>query len=176
MGTVAASRITLSFFLMLLSSANVGTVAQNLPPTPAAAPPAGSASAASNVPDYSGMYAFRRDGEFVQLNVEDDGRLTGFISRYGDLDSDKGQFLNQFFKQAKLEGNQIGFTTAVVHGVSFDFKGTIERGEGKTPNDEGYYVLKGKLTEASAGDGAKNASKSEEVNFKSFPRDLDSSQ
>jgi hypothetical protein len=171
MGTVAAGRITLSFFLMLLCSAGVGMVAQNLPPMPAAAPPT-----TSNAPDYSGMYAFRRDGEFIQLNVEDDGRLTGFVSRYGDLDSDKGQFLNQFFKQAKLEGNKISFTTAAVHGVSFDFKGTVVRGEGKSPNDEAYYVLKGTLTEASSGDGEKTASKSEEVAFKSFPRDLNPSQ
>ncbi len=31
--------------------------------------------------DYSGMYSFLQDGEFVQLTVEDAGRVTGFISR-----------------------------------------------------------------------------------------------
>jgi hypothetical protein len=166
MGTARTARVTLYLFFTLLCLAKVRLVAQT-----SAAP-----AAAVATPDYSGMYAFRRDGEFIQLNVEDDGHLTGFVSRYGDLDSDKGQFLNQFFKEARLVGNKITFTTSVVHGVSFDFKGTVEHGEGKTPNDEGYYVLKGTLIEASAGDGAKNMSKSEEVNFKSFPRNLDSSQ
>ena len=57
------------------------------------------------VDDYSGMYAFIRDGEFLQLTIEEAGRVTGFISRYGDLESDRGVFLDQFFKQGKLEGN-----------------------------------------------------------------------
>ena len=48
--------------------------------------------------DYSGMYSFLQEGEFVQLTIEDDGRVTGFISRYGDSESDRGAFLDQFFK------------------------------------------------------------------------------
>jgi hypothetical protein len=31
---------------------------------------------------YSGMYSFLKEGEFVQLTVEDAGRVTGFISRF----------------------------------------------------------------------------------------------
>src|SRR5205807_2015987 len=37
--------------------------------------------------DISGMYTFLREGEFVEVDVEPDGRVTGFISRYGDGDS-----------------------------------------------------------------------------------------
>jgi hypothetical protein len=37
---------------------------------------------------YSGMYSFLKEGEFVQVTVEDAGRVTGFVSRFGDLDSD----------------------------------------------------------------------------------------
>jgi len=33
--------------------------------------------------EYSGMYNFLRDGEFVQVTVEDQGNVTGFISRFG---------------------------------------------------------------------------------------------
>src|SRR5947209_15007418 len=97
--------------------------------------------------DYSGMYSFLREGEFVQVTVEDAGRVTGFVSRYGDLDSDKGAFLDQFFKTGKLDGNALTFTTEPVHGTVFDFKGTIERGEGKKAGDDSYYVIKGTLTE-----------------------------
>ena len=43
--------------------------------------------------DISGTYSFLRDGEFVQLTVED-GRLSGYVSRFGDSDSDKGQFID----------------------------------------------------------------------------------
>src|ERR1700731_1188773 len=61
--------------------------------------------------DYSGMYSFLRDGEFVQLTVEDQGSVTGFVSRYGDTESDRGVFLDHFFKLGKLEGNHLTFTT-----------------------------------------------------------------
>jgi hypothetical protein len=121
--------------------------------------------------EYSGMYAFLKEGEFAQVTVEDAGRVTGFVSRYGDLDSDKGAFLDQFFKTGKLDGNALTFTTEVVHGISFEFKGTIERGEGKKPGDEGYYVLKGTLTETATDANKKTSSKSREVAFKAFPED-----
>ena len=55
--------------------------------------------------DYSGMYSFLRDGEFVQVTVEDQARVTGFVSRYGDSESDRGVFVDHFFKLGKLDGN-----------------------------------------------------------------------
>jgi hypothetical protein len=122
--------------------------------------------------DYSGMYSFLQDGEFVQITVEDEGRVSGFISRYGDLDSDRGAFLDQFFKQGKLDGNKLSFTTRTVHGVWYDFKGTVERGPGKNPGDEAYYVLKGTLTQYNAEAEKKTSSRSREVAFKSFPQDM----
>ena len=122
--------------------------------------------------DYSGMYSFLQEGEFVQITVEDEGRVTGFISRYGDSESDRGSFLDQFFKQGRLEGSKLSFTTETVHGVWYDFKGAVERGEGKTPADEAYYVLKGALTEYRTNADKKVTSKSHEVRFKSFPQEV----
>jgi hypothetical protein len=124
--------------------------------------------------DYSGMYSFLQDGEFVQLTIEDAGRVTGFISRYGDLESDHGEFLDHFFKPGALDGKKLSFTTETVHGVWFEFKGTIERGPGKSPGDEAYYLLKGTLTQYTTDANKKTSSKSREVAFKSFPQDLDS--
>jgi hypothetical protein len=119
--------------------------------------------------EYSGMYNFLKEGEFVQITVEDEGRVTGFVSRYGDGASDKGAFLDQYFRSGKLDGNKMIFTTETVHAVWFEFKGTVERGEGKNPGDEGYYVLKGTLIE-NVSDGAKKVSThSQEVTFKRFP-------
>ena len=121
--------------------------------------------------DYSGMYSFLQEGEFVQITVEDAGRVTGFVSRYGDSESDRGTFLDQFFKQGKLDGTKLTFTTDTVHGVWYDFTGTIDRGPGKTPADEAYYILKGTLTEYRTDANKKVTSTSHEVQFKSFPRD-----
>lgn len=121
--------------------------------------------------DCSGMYTFLQDGEFVQVTVEEAGRVTGFVSRYGDLDSDRGAFLDQFFKQGRLDGSKLTFTTETVHGVWYEFKGTVERGEGKNPGDEAYYVLKGTLLQSSTDATKKTITKSREVVFKAFPQD-----
>jgi hypothetical protein len=122
--------------------------------------------------NYDGMYAFVREGEFVQITVEGEGRVTGFVSRYGDSESDRGVFLDHFFKSGKLDGNQLTFATDTVHGVSFEFHGTVERGEGKNRADEAYYVLKGTLIENTNDESKKTSSRSQEVALKSFPQDL----
>lgn len=123
--------------------------------------------------NYSAMYSFRQDGEFVQITVEDAGRVTGFISRYGDGETDKGAFLNQFFKQGSLDGRNLSFTTDTVHGVWFQFKGTVDHGPGKTPSEEAYHILKGTLTEYRVGADKKVSPKSTDVVFKSFPQDVE---
>ena len=148
-------------FLIVLACAL--SLAQNAPPSPPPAKPAD---------DYSGMYTFLQEGEFVQVTVEDEGRVTGFVSRYGDLDSDRGVFLDHFFKTGKLDGKKLSFTTETVHGVWYDFKGTVERGPGKNPGDEAYYVLKGTLTEYSTDENKKTSSRSRDAAFKSFPQDM----
>jgi len=118
------------------------------------------------------MYSFLQEGEFVQITVEDAGRVTGFVSRYGDSESDRGAFLDQFFKQGKLDGTKLTFTTDTVHGVWYEFTGTIDRGPGKTPADEAYYIVKGTLKEYRTDANKKVTSTSHEVQFKSFPHDM----
>jgi hypothetical protein len=119
--------------------------------------------------EYSGMYSFLKDGEFVQVTVEDEGSVTGFLSRYGEAESDKGAFLEQYFRSGKLNGNKISFITETVQSEWFEFKGTVERGEGKSPVDEAYYVLKGTLTDNTSDGAKKVTAHSEEVAFKRFP-------
>src|SRR4029077_12910848 len=112
---------------------------------------------------YSGMYSFLQDGEFLQLSVEDEDRVTGFISRYGDLESDRGAFLDLFFKSGKLDGKNLTFTTQTVHGIWYEFKGTVERGPGKSAGDEAYSLLKGTLTQNTTDANKKTSSKSREA-------------
>jgi hypothetical protein len=125
------------------------------------------------VPDYSGMYSFLREAEYVQLSVEDQNKVSGYISRFGDGESDKGAFLTQFFKQGKLDGQQLSFTTDTVHGVWFEFHGRVERGAGKTPADEAYYVLKGTLTQYHTDTNKKVSAQERAVEWKRFPADAD---
>jgi hypothetical protein len=146
------------FFALALALLSSSLVAQTVPPAQAE--------------NYSGMYTFLKDGEFVQVTVEDAGRVTGFVSRYGDTESDRGAFLDQFFKQGKLDGNKLSFTTETVHGVWFEFTGTVDHGPGKTPADEAYHVIKGTLTDFRTAADKKVSSKSREVLFKAFPQDV----
>lgn len=145
--------------LMLLFA--LGALAQtSAPPKPAPAA----------TPDISGMYTFLRDGEFVQIDVEG-STVTGFISRFGDSESDKGAFLDQLITKGSLDGKKLTFTTRPVHGITYDFKGAVERGEGKTPGAEAYYVLKGTLTMTTTDANKNPIAKSREVVFRSFPSD-----
>ena len=162
----------LALLIALTALVSAETRAQEAKPSADAAKSASPAQPAdaNDGRAYSGMYTFLKEGEFVQVSVQDAGHVTGFVSRFGDGESDKGAFLDQFFKSAKLEGNNLTFTTEVVHGVTFDFKGTIERGEGKNPGDEGYFVLKGTLTESASDVNKKVTAHSREVLFKMFPQ------
>jgi hypothetical protein len=64
----------------------------------------------------------------------------------------------------------VSFTTETVRGVWFEFKGTVERGEGKNPGDEAYYVLTGTLTDNTSDATKKVTTHASEVVFKMFPK------
>jgi len=151
---------------ILLCLALVGYAQQ---PSKSPVPPPQSPAATDDV---SGMYSFEKEGEFVQITVEESG-VSGFVSRYGDSEDDKGKFLDQFFSKASLKDKHLTFTTKKVHGVWFDFDGMVNQGSGKTPHDEGYRVIRGTLTQSSNNADNKVVSKSREIEMKSFPQDLD---
>jgi hypothetical protein len=116
-----------------------------------------------------------KDGEFVQITIEEKGVVSGFISRYGDSESDKGAFLDQFFKSGTTDGTKLSFTTQSVHGVWFTFEGVFGRGPGKTPQDDGYLIVRGTLTRFNTDADNKTTSQVRQVEFKSFPRDTSAS-
>ncbi len=153
--------------LLVLVLVSVAVVAQE-PSSPAS--PSQPTTAAAD--DISGMYTFLKDGEFVQITVQE-GVVTGFISRYGDSDSDRDAFLDQFFSKASLKDNHLTFTTKKVHSVWFDFDGTVERGPGKTPHDDAYRIIRGTLTQSTEDSSGKPVAKSRQIEMKSFPQDLD---
>jgi len=138
--------------------------------TVAALPAVGrQAQASSSVsPDVSGAFSFLKEGEFVQITVED-GQLSGFVSRFGDTDSDKGQFIDQFFDKASMQGDHLSFKTKPVHAIWYEFDGTMTTVAGKQKGDEGYRVLRGKLTLHSADAKGQDHPSERTVEFKSFP-------
>jgi hypothetical protein len=117
--------------------------------------------------DISGMYNFLKEGEFVQINLEK-SVVSGYISRMGETETDRGVFLDQFFDTAQIQGHDVSFVTKPLHNVWYEFKGKFERGPGKTKADDAYYVLRGTLKELSLDENKKAVSHSREVELKSL--------
>ncbi len=121
--------------------------------------------------DVSGPYDFDHLNESIEIDI-DHNKLSGYISRLGDAETDSNTPLTFFFDKASVDGSQLDFQTKVVHGVWYSFHGTIFRGEAKTREDEGYYVLHGVLQEHHPQGGLeKSADETIErriVNFKSM--------
>ncbi len=131
-----------------------------------------SAAALAQAPapeNVTGLYSFLRSGETVQLNVQPDGRVTGYVSRMADGESDRGQMLDMLFERASLERNRLEFRTKKIHGEWFEFKGTLERGKAKSRDDEGYWMMHGTLTTVKEDVNGKPTPFATEVEFKSFP-------
>jgi hypothetical protein len=160
-GIIPMNRFATIFFAMLIAVSMHGQS------------PANSAEAQPSGPDYSGMYSFLQEGEFLQITVEDHGEVTGFVSRYSSGQGAERMFVDHFLKQGRIAGGKISFATEVVQNVAYEFKGSIERGDGKNLSDEGYYLLKGKLTQNTSDTNHQTISKSQPVTFKSFPQDVD---
>jgi hypothetical protein len=118
--------------------------------------------------DPSGMYSFLKDGEFLQITLED-GELSGFVSRFGDSESDRGQFIDQFFDKGTLKNDHLTFTTKTVHGVWYSFDGSIAKQPGKQPGQEGYRVIKGTLKQHLSDANKVDRIAERTVEFKSFP-------
>ena len=136
---------------------------------PAARLQAGHAQDTSS--DISGMYTFLREGEFVQITVEE-GRMSGYISRFGDTESDRGEFIDQFFDKTSLQGDHLSFNTKTIHGVWFEFSGTVAIVPGRKPGEEGYRVIKGTLIQHATDAKGGEKTMQRQVDFKSFPADL----
>lgn len=125
------------------------------------------APAANPQDDYTGQYNFLRDGEYIQLIVQH-GELSGWVTTFGFLDSDRDEKIDRFFKQATLHGTELYFITKPIHGSWLEFSGHIERSRDvATRTKEGYYQLIGTLTEYTSDEQNKVSAQSRQVDFKS---------
>ncbi|HZR30069.1 MAG TPA: hypothetical protein VFA71_14925 [Terriglobales bacterium] len=116
--------------------------------------------------DISGVYSFLHEGESIQLNL-DHGKLSGWVSSFGFLDSDKDTLLDRFFDKASLQSGRIYFLSRRIHGCWVEFTGRVSRGEGRMHGQEGFYVLTGTLTQYTTDAETKVSARQREVIFKS---------
>jgi hypothetical protein len=122
--------------------------------------------------EITGLYSFVHEGEFVQIEVNE-GKVTGLVSRFKDDNPDKPEFVDQYFDQAKLEGATLSFRTKPADGVYFEFTGVVERGSARTPAEEGYWNVRGTLTEQRTSAPGKVVRKVQPLTLKSFPQDTE---
>jgi len=121
--------------------------------------------------DITGMYSYLHEGEFLQVTVDtsqkngDTYNVTGYVSRFGDSDTDKGRVLDQFIEKGTLTGDLLEFKTKAVHGTWFSFSGLVSRGEAKDKKHDGYFVIRGTLTRNDIQDG-KTVSNEREIESK----------
>jgi hypothetical protein len=151
--------------LLLAMAILVVALAQGQSMTQPYNPAASITSDNSPAEDFSGMYSFLKEGEFVQITLDKDG-ISGYISRQGTQESDRGVFLDQWFAKASAKGFDFSFTTKPLHSLWFEFKGTFSRGTAKAKTEDGYYVLRGTLTEFVMDAEKKTTSRAREVEFK----------
>jgi hypothetical protein len=117
-------------------------------------------------PDASGEYLLDESGSVVEITV-DSGKVSGYVTKMGDEQSDKDTPLTFFFDQCIVDGHQLRFTTHKVHGIWYSFEGSIVHGDPKTGKDEnGYYRLEGTWT---THNDTRTAQSSEKVSLKSTP-------
>jgi hypothetical protein len=121
--------------------------------------------------DPAGLYSFVKEGETVQITL-DEGQLSGYITRFGESDSDKGQLIDQFFSKGSLNGNHLTFATKTVHGVWYEFDGNVETQPGKAPGTEGYRIIKGNLKQHDTDAKGHDKVRERSVEFKSFPEGI----
>ncbi|MHB1957736.1 MAG: hypothetical protein ACYCO5_01760 [Acidobacteriaceae bacterium] len=123
--------------------------------------------------DVWGAYEFDHSNDSIELDL-DRNKLSGYITQLGDAETDNNTPLTFFFDQSSIDGGEISFQTRVVHGVWYSFRGTIDRGDGKSRGDEGYYVLRGVLAvhhpQSGRDKSADEIIEKRRVHFKSMPQ------
>ena len=126
--------------------------------------------------DFSGLYSFVREGDTAQITLDElpskdkpEVPLRGYISRMGEMDSDKDQVLDIWIKAGSTDGERITFSTKTVHGISYEFDGHVHRGDAKEKGKEGYFVIDGTLTEHRLEKDGRPTSRERQITMKSFP-------
>ncbi len=121
--------------------------------------------------EISGLYSFLQNGEYLQLTVDAQGKISGIVTHFGELPSDRGAPLDHIIEKGSRDGERMTFKTRALHGTWFEFNGAVARGTGKIPGEEAYYLLRGTLTQYSTDAAHHTTARSREVELKSLPQD-----
>src|SRR5207237_10254228 len=75
----------------------------------------------------SNTYTFLGEDEDLQLSAVPGNILLGYVNTHGVGETDRHLLLAMFFQKGTIDGDQVYFITKQVHGLRYEFKGTISR-------------------------------------------------
>ena len=96
-------------------------------------------------PAAEGEYPWGKLGEEIELYFEH-GRLQGYMTQRADAANDRSTPVTFDFATTHASGHALQWTTRVVHGISYSFAGSLDRGPTSNPGVPGFYMLTGTLT------------------------------
>ncbi len=123
----------------------------------------------SNCPcdDITAKYHFLSPEDTLAI-LDEEGRLKGYIE-VTQPEDESDDILSYDILEGSRKKNHVEFRTNRIHGKSFHFSGTVERGKGHEEKDPDYLHLVGDLEIVTVnGDTGKEAVRTVRVFFKSI--------
>ncbi|HEV2425204.1 MAG TPA: hypothetical protein VGZ29_10295 [Terriglobia bacterium] len=117
----------------------------------------------------TGEYEFLKPENTLAI-LEEEGKLKGYIDvLQGEEES--SDVLSYQITTGTRGGDQVQFKTARIHEKYYEFKGSVARGDGRTPKDPDFLRLAGDLeTVTSDSLTGQSHAESHHVTFKWKPR------
>jgi hypothetical protein len=122
-----------------------------------------------SVPDMTGEYEFLKPDNTLAI-LEEEGKLKGYID-VAQGDEESSDVFSYQITVGMRGGDHVEFKTAKIHEKYYRFKGSVARGEGRTPKDSDFLRLTGDLNIVTV-DGVTGQEHTEQhhVTFKWRPR------
>lgn len=119
------------------------------------------------VDDITAKYHFLSPEDTLAI-LDEEGGLKGYIE-VAQPEDESDDFLSYDILEGSCKKNHVEFHTNRIHGKSFRFSGTVDRGKGHEEKDPDYLHLTGSLEIVTVnGDTGKEAVQTVRVFFKSI--------
>jgi hypothetical protein len=119
------------------------------------------------VDDMTAKYHFLSADDTLAI-LDEEGKLKGYIE-VAQPEDESDDVLSYDILEGSREKNHVKFRTNKIHGKSYRFSGTVERGKGHEEKDPDYFHLTGNLDIVTVNaETGKEAVQTVRVNLKSF--------
>jgi hypothetical protein len=113
-----------------------------------------------------GHYTFGHELDLLEIDLEPNRGVTGYITLLGGKGPDKNAPLAFFFTRTRVGGDNVYFLTQQIHRVSYEFNGTLRQSPPKDHTLDVDYSLVGTLTVHHYSESGADQKQSKTVTFK----------